>query len=289
MRASIIIPVYNRCDDLRECLEALPEEMLKTFDSEVLVVDDGSTDEVGNMLEIHFPHVRYLKTSGRLGPGCARNLAAHEAQGELLVFLDSDAVPESHWLSEFLTHDDGHTLLGGRIVDYFDGSPQYGPRRSTFIGKSISCKPCKANMGPAGNLAVPRQCFDSVNGFWEEISFAFEDSFLSICAKRKGFPFKYLEDATVRHKGSVKREGNAIYATEHNGVFAMLSTYRNSWWKVFIFSFANGSWLLLRLFLWTFSGRYRDVRLLFGGWLSAYRRFLSQDFEQYKNNINNDV
>lgn len=273
MLASIIIPVYNRRNDLQECLSALPEPSLRANNSEIIVVDDGSTDGVGEMLASEFPHVRLVVTPGGQGPGCARNLGVQAAAGNLLIFLDSDAVPEPQWLGELLAHDDGHSLLAGRILDFHTLSPQYGPRRSTFIGKSLPCAPKRADMNPSCNLAVPRSCFEAVGGFREEISHAFEDSCFCLMAKRHGFPFKYLMNATVRHKGSVIRSGESIRATEHNGVYAMLTLYRHSWWRLAAFTLANGGWLVTRLCWWSLRGRTGDARLLAAGWYGGYKRF----------------
>lgn len=273
MRASIIIPVYNRREDLRECLQAIPVSTLAACDSEIIVVDDASTDGAGDMIRAEFPHVRLIETCGNVGPGSARNAGAGIARGDLLIFLDSDALPEPQWLQEMVDHDDGHTILAGRIEDFATGETQYGPRRSTFIGKSLPCSAVAVNMGPSGNLAVPQSCFHALHGFWDEISFAFEDSFFSFRAKKHGYGFRYLEKATVRHKGSVKRSGEAIRITEHNGVYAMLAFYRGSWWKQAAFTVANACWLALRMIAWTLSGRYGDARLLASGWASAYRRY----------------
>lgn len=87
MLFSVIIPTFNRCDLLRQALASVQEQSFKDF--EVIVVDDGSTDETLEMLKAEYPQVRVL-TQANAGPGAARNLGASHALGDYLVFLDSD-------------------------------------------------------------------------------------------------------------------------------------------------------------------------------------------------------
>ncbi|MDB4265241.1 glycosyltransferase family 2 protein [bacterium] len=84
---SIIIPTYNREDLLRETLESvIPNADPKV---EIIVIDDGSTDESFAYLESLGSRVRVFKQSNQ-GPGAARNLGIENATGDYLVFLDSD-------------------------------------------------------------------------------------------------------------------------------------------------------------------------------------------------------
>ena len=91
MKYSIIVPVYNRPDEVDELLQSLTEQELKDF--EVVIVEDGSQkpckdvcDKFANILDLHY----YVKENG--GPGQARNYGAERAKGEWLIILDSDVV-----------------------------------------------------------------------------------------------------------------------------------------------------------------------------------------------------
>lgn len=86
-KVSIGVSTYNRRDYLRESLKSLLEQTYRDF--EIIVVDDGSNDDTGEMVAHEFPQVRYFyKENG--GDASAKNLAAVKAQGEYLVFNDSD-------------------------------------------------------------------------------------------------------------------------------------------------------------------------------------------------------
>lgn len=83
---SVVVPVYNGESTLAACLSALLESRFSDF--ELLVVDDGSTD---NSVEIaETAAARVLHTGGRKGPAAARNLGAARAVGEFLLFIDAD-------------------------------------------------------------------------------------------------------------------------------------------------------------------------------------------------------
>lgn len=87
---SVVIPVYNIEQHLRQCLDSVAAQTLK--DIEVICVDDGSTDGSANILE------EYAKKDARFqiirqknaGPGAARNRGMEQAAGKYLIFLDSD-------------------------------------------------------------------------------------------------------------------------------------------------------------------------------------------------------
>ena len=96
MKYSIIIPVYNRPDEVDELLESLSNQTQKDF--EVIIVEDGSVkpckdvcDKYAGILALHY----YVKENS--GPGQSRNYGAERANGEWLIILDSDVVlPEGY-------------------------------------------------------------------------------------------------------------------------------------------------------------------------------------------------
>ena len=96
MKYSIIVPVFNRPDEVDELLESLCKQEVKDF--EVIIVEDGSKtpckdvcDKYVGVLDLHY----YYKENS--GPGQSRNYGAERAQGEWLIVLDSDVVlPEGY-------------------------------------------------------------------------------------------------------------------------------------------------------------------------------------------------
>ena len=95
LHVSVVIPTFNRagllCDSVKSVIAALEPG------DEVIVVDDGSTDNTEHVMSKFGPPVRYLKTSNR-GAGAARNLGVQAASHDLIAFNDSDDV----WLPNHL-------------------------------------------------------------------------------------------------------------------------------------------------------------------------------------------
>ncbi len=273
MRASVIIPTYNRYTLLKALLLSLMSA-IEDADVEILVIDDASTDGTTAKLALDFPSVRVLSLARSMGPAYGRNRGAEVARGHLLLFLDSDGVVESNWLDAMLSAHTGTHLLLGNVVDFRSGRTQSVPRRATFIGKSLPCPPERANTGPSCNLAVPRNLFQALGGFDEELPYYFEDSDLCIRAACAGHPFTFVADAVFRHHGTERKTGDAIRLQEAHSTYAMLKTYEDDILRSVTFSLANGTWLLTRAVWWTARGRLDDVALLLRGWGSAYVRYL---------------
>jgi len=167
VRISIIIPVYNSSRDLSECLAAL--QSLPFPGSEIIVVDDGSTDDPSSVA--NRMGARFFKMGQNSGPAAARNYGGRQAQGEILFFVDADVVvrPEtvSHVVRFFDEHPDVAAVFGsydtfpraGGIVSQYrnllhhfvhqDGNPE----ASTFW---------------AGCGAIRRSVFEGIGGFDEK-------------------------------------------------------------------------------------------------------------------------
>lgn len=94
-KVSVIVPTYNRCVLLKRALESI---FAQTFsDYEVIVIDDGSTDDTAEMMRKNFPNVIYSQQQNK-GVSSARNNGLLEAKGEWIAFLDSD----DEWLPQKL-------------------------------------------------------------------------------------------------------------------------------------------------------------------------------------------
>ena len=104
---SIIIPTFNRCAILQRALEALLRQDTGPDEYEIIVVDDGSSDDTGQVvsaLKTESPvGVRYLYQENQ-GPGAARNYGLREATGTIVLFVDDDVIAVPFLVSEHLRH-----------------------------------------------------------------------------------------------------------------------------------------------------------------------------------------
>jgi glycosyltransferase involved in cell wall biosynthesis len=106
---SVIIPVYNGARTIRDTVECVLRQSLRPF--EIIIVDDGSTDNTREILKSFRSRIVYLpKQNG--GPASARNLGVKFAHGEYVAFTDSDCLPDRDWLSNLMRGFD-HPRVGG--------------------------------------------------------------------------------------------------------------------------------------------------------------------------------
>jgi len=121
-RVSIVIPSYNRRFFLEPCLESLIKQTFQRF--EVIIVDDGSTDDTLEFLaEFKKRYVdfklRWFIHENNLGANVARNLGVKEAKGTFVAFLDSDCIAKPEWLEELIKGFDSHNVASvtGLVID----------------------------------------------------------------------------------------------------------------------------------------------------------------------------
>ncbi|MFN3754984.1 glycosyltransferase [Flavobacterium sp.] len=116
MYFSIIIPVYNRPDEIKELLESL---LISDFDKpyEIVIVEDGSSVPCNEEIEIFKKNLNisyYFKENS--GPGDSRNFGMKIAKGDYFIIFDSDCIIPKHYLSEV------EKELANKYVDCFGGS-----------------------------------------------------------------------------------------------------------------------------------------------------------------------
>lgn len=170
---SVIIPVRNRVDDLRKCLESLSTIDYPADKLEILVVDDGSSEDVLGAIR-SFP-VKAYRMETSVGQSACRNYAARKSNGENLAFLDSDCTVSSSWLKElvpFLCRP-GTGAVGGYIEGFYDQtlldryekdcSPLNMGKHEQEAGSDLS-----SLYVPSCNLLVKKNIFLQLGGFRED-------------------------------------------------------------------------------------------------------------------------
>lgn len=101
---SVIVPTYNRAGEISELLNSLVNQTIDDSLFEIIIVDDGSTDNteevVNTVKQKSSLNIKFLKQDHK-GPGEARNLGMQNAKGEYFVFIDSDCIADENWLSAY--------------------------------------------------------------------------------------------------------------------------------------------------------------------------------------------
>ena len=112
---SIIIPVYNRPNEIDELLESLTKQDFSD-DFEVLVIEDGSTEKSESIVEKYTSklNLKYFYKENS-GAGASRNFGMEKANGNYFIILDSDVIVPKHYLSEV------SKALNSNFIDAFGG------------------------------------------------------------------------------------------------------------------------------------------------------------------------
>lgn len=201
---SIIIPAYNCAKTIAETLRAVSSQDYQG-EIEVVVVDDGSQDNTGELIK-GFIGIKYYYQANA-GPAAARNFGVSKSKGEVLVFTDSDCIPHGDWIKRLI---EGFTLgdVGAVAGSYGIANPQ--KRLARGIHAEIMYRHC--NLMPefprafgSYNVAIKKQLFQKVGGFDTEFRTASgEDNDLSYKILKEGFCIRFERLALVDHHHPVK-------------------------------------------------------------------------------------
>lgn len=206
VRFSVIVPVYNRIDEVRDLLDSLSRQTLRNF--EVVIVEDGSTDRCQAEAEsVENLRVRYFYKENE-GRSIARNYGMERAAGDYFIFFDSDCViPEDYFA--VLSRE-----LDAKPVDCF-GGPDSAHSSFTSTQKAINFAMTSflTTGGIRGgkmslekfvprtfNMGFSRRVYERVGGFREMFS---EDIDMSTRIRNAGFSIALIRPAYVYHKRRV--------------------------------------------------------------------------------------
>lgn len=231
MGLSIIIVNWYSKEYLRNCLASIPGSV------EVVVIDNGSNDGCGRMLEEHYPSVRFIQSPKNVGFAAANNRAALEATGDAFLFLNPDTELGADVIPRMLAYlrslpDVG--LLGCRLLNS-DGTLQVScvqaiptianqvldsnqlrarwPRSSLWGTAPLwepGEEPREVGAVSGACLMVERGVFERVGGFTEDYFMYGEDIDLAAKVRRIGLRNYYAPAVTVIHHGgnsSAQAEG----------------------------------------------------------------------------------
>ena len=204
---SVIVPTFNR-PQIAQCLAALTAQDYPKTSYEVIVVDDGTTQENRIPLEIAVTNARESGVTIKLlhqknaGPAIARNNGATRASGSLLAFTDDDCAPTPDWLSALSRAfaafpNDG---FGGYTINtliqnvYSETSQLLIDYLYDYFNQS------SAHFFASNNMAFPTALFRKIGGFHTGFPFAAAED-REICRRwlENGYRLRYIPDAVVQH------------------------------------------------------------------------------------------
>lgn len=208
MRPTIYIPNFNGADRLGAALRALDEQ---TTPCEVVLVDNGSSDDSIELARRELPGVRVVELGENLGFGRAINRAVAAVAGDPLILLNNDAVPEPRFV-EALLEDLGEgvdsvagVLLQERAPELIDSAGVVAD--ATLMGFDyLHGEPAEAAataappLGPTGGAALyRREAFEAVGGFDERIFLYYEDLDLALRLAGRSGQCRLAPEARALH------------------------------------------------------------------------------------------
>ncbi|GAB3658274.1 glycosyltransferase [Echinicola sediminis] len=202
---SIIIPVYNRPQELEELLSSLVRQSYKKF--EVIVVEDGSSISSEELVKGYVKqidvHYFYQENTGQ---GFARNFGMGKAKGDYFIFFDSDCIIPDDYLKTLFSairerRLDAHGGPDAAMEGFSDFQKAINYSMTSFWttggirGKVSDLKKYQAR---GYNMGFSRKVYEKVGGFVDPNQG--EDIELSIRIKKEGFELQLVKDAFVFHK-----------------------------------------------------------------------------------------
>jgi GT2 family glycosyltransferase/glycosyltransferase involved in cell wall biosynthesis len=209
---SVVIPVHNKCEVTYHCLCSLLFAYNDT-PFEVIVVDDGSSDETASLAEF-VDGVKIVRHARSQGFVRACNEGASRAAGEFVLLLNNDTEVTARWIDELVAvfrNFDGVGLAGSKLV-YPDGRLQeaggviWGSGNPWNVGRDGNPGDPrydylrKVDYVSGAALIIPRELWQELGGFSEEFAPGyFEDTDLAMKVREKGRFVVYVPKSTVYH------------------------------------------------------------------------------------------
>ncbi len=209
MLFSIIIPVYNRPNELQELLDSLTAQAFEreAFDFEVVVIDDGSTKRAEEIALAYTPRLRLqYHHQTNTGQGFARNAGFAQAQGDYFLVFDSDCILPPEYLQTVYNYLQNHHLdaFGGPDAAHESFTPiqkaiSYAMTSTYSTGGIRGGKHSAEKFRPRSfNMGLSRHVWERVGGY--KITRMGEDIEFAIRIEQAGFRVGLIRKAYVYHK-----------------------------------------------------------------------------------------
>jgi len=262
---AVVVVNWNAGDYLKKCLQSLKAQTLKP--SRVIVMDNASTDDSVQGLEVEFEGYEIVRLKENTGFAFANNLAVKRAENcDWIAFLNPDAFAAPDWLEKLAEAAENFpefTSFGSHMLRYesdqMDGTGDvyhvcgsawrrdHGIRASTVDRKTGEIfSPC------AAASFIRKDHFEELGGFDENFFSYFEDVDLGFRFQLKGYRSLYVANAVVEHVGSAttsRYSDFAIYHGQRNLVWSYIRNMPGFWYYLpqhVLFNLAALIWFTLK-------------------------------------------
>jgi glycosyltransferase involved in cell wall biosynthesis len=279
---SVVIPAYNSAQYLGEAVQSIFDQ---TFDNyEIIVVDDGSTDNTRELVESYGGRIRYVRQENG-GASKARNRGIAEARGTYIAFLDADDCWEPEKLEKQINILESNPNLGMVFTDAvgFDENgplPRMGRKKSLLLDGDVACNIFMYSGVGTPSVMVPKKVFDKVGVFDEQLFLAEDDNmWIRIAAE---YPVELIDEPLVKvrdHANRTTRDKGRLFRMILDNADALASKYGKASDRIMQVlprklaqvQFGLGRYCLEE-------NRYAEARQAFADGIACDKRFLKNYF-----------
>jgi glycosyltransferase involved in cell wall biosynthesis len=206
-RISVVVASYNAADTLEECLDSFT--LVEYPDFEVIVVDDGSTDNTADIAKRYDAPIRLLQP-GRGGLSFARNAGCEAATGEIVAYTDADCIVPPNWLfyiAATYLEGDWACVGGPNLLPANDNRVARAVDRCPGIATHVLISDEEAEHVPGCNMAYNRDILRELGGFNRIYRTAGDDVDMCWRVMSAGYRIGFNHGAMVWHhrRPNVKR------------------------------------------------------------------------------------
>jgi len=212
MKVSVVICTYNREQHIERALESLIPQTASKEDYEIVIVDNNSTDSTPERIKNFkkkYPDY-HIQTAVETNQGLsfARNKGIELAKGEIISFIDDDAIARENFIEKIISNTEkfpSHYAFGGKVLPKYEKEkePEW---MSPYIERIISI----VDMGdeiksfdktyPVGcNMFFRREIFDKIGKFNTNLRLRSDDKYIFMKIKEAGYEVLYFPDVVVQH------------------------------------------------------------------------------------------
>ncbi|MDY6864657.1 MAG: glycosyltransferase family 2 protein [Halobacteriota archaeon] len=222
---SIIIPTYNRKEEIVECLNSVYNLNYANF--EVIVVDNGSEDGTIDVLKNNYPSAKLIELKENLGAVGGRNIGIKIAKGDYLLFVDSDNLIDANALKElvnFAETDEMIGFIGPKMYYYSDSNRIWyaGVKISLLTSKTRYIGINEIDRGQYDQIRevehipnvwlVKREVIKKIGGLDPVYVMTYGEADWPMRAKKEGFKIMFCPKAKVWHKIPLPKDQKGLRA-----------------------------------------------------------------------------
>ncbi|MCU0287534.1 MAG: glycosyltransferase [Acidobacteria bacterium] len=200
MEASVIVCTYNRSALLRRLLEALANQTAALDSFEIIVVNDGSTDNTADVcqsMKERLPHMKVITMPGNSGLSAAGNQGVNAASGRFILFTDDDCIPNTDWVENMCRTLNDSPIAAGAMISPVSNYFKLCHNIAQFYPFMPGQKARTLDFIAGANMGFQKHVMKDIGSFREDT--IIPDMEYILRARQKGYSITYGPDAAITH------------------------------------------------------------------------------------------